>query len=134
MPHQFLTDEWIAEARKLRAEYHGRTQPFPQTMRVNLVVTEVPFEPGEVLAHLDTSGGDLDLETGHLEAPDLKVTVDYETARAILVDGNPQAGMQAFMTGKIQVEGDMAKLLALQSAPPDPLAQEMAQRLRSLTV
>jgi len=32
------------------------------------------------------------------------VTVDYITAKAILVDGNPQAAMTAFMNGKIRLE------------------------------
>jgi hypothetical protein len=133
MAHLFLSDEWIDEARKLRAEYRGRSAPFPHAMRVNLVVTEVPFDSGQVLAYLDTSEGDFDIETGQLDRPDLKVTVDYATAKALLVEGNPQAGMQAFMTGKIQVEGDMAKLLALQGTTPDPTAQEMAERLRAIT-
>ena len=40
--------------------------------------------------------------------------------------------MQAFMAGKVRVEGDMAKLMALQAAPAagDPSAGEMAARLR----
>lgn len=133
MPHPFLSDEWIDEARQLRAEYRGKTNPVPHAVRMNLVVTEVPFDDGRLDAHLDTSTGEIELETGHVEDPDLDVTVDYATARAILVDGNPQAGMQAFMTGKIQVQGDMAKLLALQTVPPDPTAQEMAERLRAIT-
>jgi len=61
------------------------------------------------------------------------VTLDYGTAKSILVEGNPQAGMQAFMAGKIKVEGDMAKLMALQAAPPDATAQEVATRLREIT-
>ena len=34
--------------------------------------------------------------------------------------GNPQAGMQAFMAGKIKVQGDMTKLMAMQQGAPDP--------------
>ena len=47
-------------------------------------------------------------------------------AKAILVEGNPQVGMQAFMQGKVRVEGDMAKLMMLQGAPPDANAQAVA--------
>jgi len=133
--YPFLSDEWLDEARKIRAEYEGKTPPIPHTVRMNLVVTAVPFSDDDVLAHMDTSGGELILETGHLEIQDLKVTVDYETAKAILVEGNPQAGMQAFMAGKVRVEGDMAKLMMLQSTPAaaDPRAAELAQRLRDIT-
>jgi putative sterol carrier protein len=43
--------------------------------------------------------------------------------------------MQAFMAGKVRVEGDMAKLMALQAAPAasDPNAAEMAAKLREIT-
>ena len=102
---------------------------------MNLVVTSVPFGDTDVDAHMDTSDGDLVLDTGHLDNPDLTVTVDYDTAKAILVEGNPQAGMQAFMQGKVRVEGDMAKLMALQAQPAGdrPNAAEMAARLRDIT-
>ncbi|HUZ09358.1 MAG TPA: SCP2 sterol-binding domain-containing protein [Acidimicrobiales bacterium] len=133
MANPFLSDEWLYEARKLRSEYEGKTAPFPNVVRMNLVVNEVPFGDGVIDAHLDTSSGELDLDTGHLESPDLTVTVDYLTAKAILIDGNPQAGMQAFMAGKVRVVGDMAKLMALQIAPPDGSAQELAGRLREIT-
>ena len=61
------------------------------------------------------------------------MTVDYATAKSILVDGNSQVAMQAFMTGKIKVDGDIAKLMAAEQAPPDPDAQELAERLRAMT-
>ena len=133
MAHPFLNEEWIDEARRIRAEFHGKVQPLPHPVRMNLVVTEVPFGGGQLDAYLDTSEGELDLETGHLEDPDLSVTVDYETAKAILVDGNSQAAMQAFMMGRVQIQGDMTKLLALQSAPADPSTQELAARIREIT-
>jgi hypothetical protein len=134
MPYPFLSDEWLEEARKIRAEYAGKTPPIPHVVRMNLVVTSVPFGDGDIDAHMDTSSGEIDLDMGHVENQDLKVTVDYDTAKAILIEGNPQAGMQAFMAGKVKVEGDMAKLMALQAAPPpDASTAEMANRLKEIT-
>jgi hypothetical protein len=135
MPYPFLSDEWLQEARRIRAEYEGKSMSFPHSVRMNLVVTAVPFGDVNIDAHMDTSSGELILDEGHLDSPDLKVTVDYDTAKAILIDGNPQAGMQAFMAGKIKVEGDMAKLLALQAAPvgAESSAADMATRLREIT-
>lgn len=129
----FLSDEWVAEARRLREEFAGSGGGVPHQVRMNLVVTEVPFGAGSVDAHMDTTTGQVQLDLGHLDTADLKVTVDYATAKSILIEGNPQAGMQAFMSGKIRVEGDMAKLMALQTAPPDPGAQQLAQRLKDIT-
>jgi hypothetical protein len=134
MPHPFLSPEWLEEAHAIRAEYAGKTPPVPHVVRMNLVVTNVPFGDGDINAHMDTSSGELELDTGHLETQDLKVTVDYDTAKAILIEGNPQAGMQAFMAGKVKVEGDMAKLMALTAGPPpDASAAEMAGRLKDIT-
>jgi hypothetical protein len=133
MAYPFLSDEWVNEARRIRAEYDDRVPAIPHVLRMNLVVTEVPFGEGQIDAHLDTTNG-LEIETGHLEDPDLKVTVDYFTAKAILIEGNAQAGMQAFMAGKVRVEGDMAKLMAFQAGPPpDGSARDLAQRLRDIT-
>lgn len=133
MPHPFLSDQWIAEAHAIRAEYRDTTQSITTSVRMNLVVTEMPFGDGDLVAHLDTTSGHFELDKGHVESADLDVTVDYPTARAILVDGNPQAAMQAFMAGKIRVQGDMTKLMTLQTMPPDDTARELAERLRAIT-
>ena len=131
--YQFLSDEWVAEARKIREELGGAGGAVPHKVRMNLVITEVPFGDAPVDAHMDTTTGEMRLDLGHLDDPDLKVTVDYATAKSILIEGNPQAGMQAFMAGKIKVEGDLSKLMALQAAPPDVSAQHIAQRLKDIT-
>jgi hypothetical protein len=100
---------------------------------MNLVVTEVPFHDGHLQAHLDTRNGPLALDEGHATEPHLTVTIAWVTAKALLIDGQPQAAMSAFMNGKIKVEGDMAKLVALQNQAPDPRAQDVLDRLRALT-
>jgi hypothetical protein len=130
--YQFLSDEWLAEARSIRAEFDGKGT-IDHSIRMNLVIGEVPFGEGTVEAHVDTSSGELVLDTGHIDPVDLKVSLDYDVAKAILVEGNPQAGMQAFMSGKIKVEGDIAKLMALQSMAPDPAAAEIASRILAMT-
>ena len=139
--YPFLSDEWIAEARKIRAEFappeRDAVAPPPATsVRMNQVITDVPFGEGKLDAHLDTTSGVLEMETGHLENPDVTVTLDYVTAKAIFVDGTLEAGMKAFMDGKVRVQGDMAKLISAlqQLAPPDPGAVDQAQaRIRDIT-
>ena len=133
MPSKFLSDEWFTDAKKIREEYAGKGTPPAHAVRMNQVVTDVPFGDGTVNVHMDTSSGELQFDQGHLDNPDLTVTVDYDTAKAIIVDGNPQAGMQAFMAGKIKVQGDMTKLMAMQSGTPDPVAQEVAEKIKGIT-
>jgi putative sterol carrier protein len=133
VPYPFLSDEWIAEAKKIRESHAGETTAPAHVIKMNQVITDVPFGDGTVEAHLDTSGGDIDMDLGHLDAPDLTVTLDYETAKAILVEGNPQAGMQAFMAGKIKVQGDMTKMMALQGGTPSEADAAIAKEIQDIT-
>jgi putative sterol carrier protein len=130
--YKFLTPEWIEAAKNVREEA-GASAPLAHSVRMNQVITDVPFGDGTVDAHMDTSSGALEMDLGHLENPDLTVTIDYDTAKAIFVEGNPQAGMQAFMAGKIKVQGDMTKLMAMQSGPVDPAAAEIAAKIKEIT-
>ena len=129
MPYMFLSDEWVEEARKIRAELDSPATA-PQPVKMNLVITEVPFGEGTVDAHMDTTSGELVLETGHLKGPDVTATLDYDTAKAMMVDANPQAAMQAFMAGKIKLQGDMTKAMAMQSGPVDP---ELTKKIQEIT-
>jgi hypothetical protein len=134
--YPFLSEEWLAEARRIYEEYRGQAPTPPQALRMNQVITDVPFGDGTINAHLDTSSGELEIDTGHLEAPDVKVTLDYATAKAVLVDGDLQVAMQAFMAGRIKAEGDITKLMGLQMAGSggvDPTAAAMAARIQDIT-
>ena len=131
--YPFLSEEWMTEAKKIREEYRGSSSAAAQPVKINQIITEVPFGDGDVKAFMDTSEGTMNLDLGELENPDLTVTVDYATAKAIMVDGNPQAGMQAFMAGKIKVQGDMTKMMAMQSGAPDPMQEEIAAKIKEIT-
>ena len=48
---------------------------------------------------------------GTTDGADLTMSTDIDTARAVFVSGDQQAGMQAFMAGKVRVQGDMTKLM-----------------------
>jgi hypothetical protein len=134
MPHPFLSDEWMAEANAIRERHAGKTDKVKGSFRINQVVTGVPFGDGTVESYLDTSSGDVVMELGRLDEPDVTVTTDYATAKAIFVDQDQAAGMQAFMTGKITVQGDMMKLMALQAAMPnDAVSQQIAEEIKGIT-
>ncbi len=124
----------MAEANKIREEYRGQVNTAGHVIRMNQIITDVPFGEGTVDAHVDSSSGELEMGTGHLETPDVTITLDYETARSIFVDGDPQAAMQAFMGGKIKVQGDMTELLLLaQQVTPGGSASAVQQRIRDVT-
>ncbi len=137
--YPFLSDEWMAEVRRIRDEYAGRVTPPERAVRMNQVVTDVPFGDGTVELHLDVSGGRAHLDLGRLNEPEITVIVDYETARAILVGllaQDAQPAVQAFMSGRMRIQGDLAKLMTMLQPPeetPDPLAGEVAARIREIT-
>jgi hypothetical protein len=120
-------------AKALREEYKGKGAPAAHVVKMNQIITDVPFGEGTIEAHMDTSSGEMEMDTGHIEGADVTVTLDYTTAKAIFVEGNPQAGMQAFMSGKIKVAGDMTKLMAMQGGPADPVAEELAAKIAEIT-
>ena len=132
MAHEFLSTEWLNAAQEIR-ESLGDVGPAPVELVMNLNVTEVPFAPAGLKANLDTRVGPLALEEGHASDPHLTVTITWVTAKALLIDGQPQAAMSAFMAGKIKVECDMSKLVALQNQKPDPRAAEVLEQLKAIT-
>jgi putative sterol carrier protein len=134
--HPFLSDIWLAEARRMGNEYASQLEVGEYLIRMNQVITEVPFGDGTLHTHIDSSSGTMEIETGHIEAPDVTVTLDYDTARSVFIEGNREAGMQAFMAGKVVVQGDMTKLLlAMQQdqVTPDPKAAELHKRIQEIT-
>ena len=135
--YPFLSPEWIEAARALRHEYADRTPAAPVEARVNVVVTDIPHgEEPQLQGHIDTTSGQTIIEHGHLADPELTITVDYVTAKAAFVTRDQQEVMQAFFAGRILVDGDATKLLALQPGAPtglDELAEELYQRLDEMT-
>jgi hypothetical protein len=113
--YPFLSDEWVAQARRIYAEVQSSGGPPSGTalaaVRVNLVVNEAPFSDNPIDAHIDTEGGTVAIGTGHLEQADVTVSLDYATARSLFVGGDVQAVMQAFLSGRLRVDGDLTKLL-----------------------
>jgi putative sterol carrier protein len=134
MSHPFLSPEWMEAAKAIREKYADQAAQITTSIRMNQVITDVPFGEGDVHLYLDTSSGALEMESGALDAPDLTLTTDYDTARKIFVDQDQAAGMQAFMAGKIKVQGDMMKMMAMQtSMPQDDIAKTIASEIKDIT-
>lgn len=131
----FLSEEWMAAAREIRARYEGDLPEITAAVRLNQVIIDVPFGEGTVHAHIDTTGGAMVFELGHLDEPDAVIMTDYVTARALLVERDPAVLMQAMMQGKVQLQGDMMKLLAAMSSQsaPTELADQVAEEIAAIT-
>ena len=130
---QFLSEAWVKDARAIYDEFKGTSAPVPHSVQVNLVVKQAPFGEGTIQAHLDTSNDDVELDLGHIDGAATTITTDYETALALFIEQDQQAAMQAFMGGRIQITGDMTKVMLLMQGAPDPTALEIATRIRAVT-
>ena len=107
--------------------------PTQASITMNVSVSDTPFGDERHL-HMGTKDGQVHWGIGHADAADLTLTTDYETAREVFVTGDPQAGMQAFMAGKVRVQGDLAKLMAAQASGVGPGANgALAEAIQGIT-
>ncbi len=128
MAHQFLSDGWFEEAEKIRAEINPAVPEIVKDLVINLVVKDGP--DGDIEAKLEAGRFVKGLAA---EAP-TKLTVPYDIAHKMFIEQDPQASMQAFMSGQIQVEGDMTKVMAMQAAgPPSEEAIQVQARIKEMT-
>jgi hypothetical protein len=125
MPYPFLSDAWLEEVQKLAAE--AGSGLMPAAVRINLVVTGSP--EGDRELHM----ADGNFGIGLLDDAKTKLTVPYTVAKAMFVSGDQQAAMQAFMSGQIKIEGDMAALMSMQGQAPAPGSDAMQAKLREIT-
>ena len=134
MSHQFLSESWIEAARDIRHRYSGDVPVIDVVVRINVITTKVPFGEGTISAYIDTSNGSLEMELGSIDESDLTVTTDYETARKLFVEQDPTASMQAFMAGRIKVEGDITRLMVMQtSLPQTDKTEAVAAEIKAIT-
>ena len=109
--HDFLSDGWFDAAAKVIAEHANDGPPAP-----NLVMNlEVADGDKTTEFHMGSKDGTTMFGKGHTDGADLTLSTDIDTAREVFVANNPAAGMQAFMAGKVRIQGDMTKLMMAQA-------------------
>ena len=127
MRHQFLSDEWFTEVDKLIAAAGDlQIPPAMKAVAVNVTVTS-PTGNTELFMK------DGLFTRGHQPTAEAKLTIAADLARKIFVDGDTAAGVQAFLEGKMQVEGDLAKLVAMQTVEPSGPQKQLTKRIAEIT-
>ena len=126
--YPFLSDSWFDAATKLINEHETGAPP-----SANLVMNlEVTNGSDTVTFHMGSKDGQTLFGKGHLDGADLTMSTDMDTARSVFVAGDQAAGMQAFMSGKVRVQGDMTKLMMAQ-AGGGGTSPALAEALQSIT-
>ncbi len=137
--YEFLSPDWIAAMRKVRADFADRK--FPHDFAANVTITNAPFDEPTICGHIDTTGPTPMIETGHLNKPDFSIQMPYELALDLFVRRETGAVMQALFSGAVRVTGDSSKLLMLagELTPPPPgdprrgELRELARRVDEIT-
>jgi putative sterol carrier protein len=124
---KWLTQEWLDETRKMAESQPERPGA---SARMQYVVTGAP--DGDVKYYWVLENGKL-LESKVGELPDAEVTMTqtYEDAQKIQkgeLDANA-----AFMQGRIKVQGNMAKLMALMPLTNAPEYKELQKQIQEIT-
>ncbi len=139
--YEFLSDQWIEAVQKITEESSEEVQQAAAgatagiDLKLNQTVTDVPESAGggEKKLHMIIASGKFEWGLGHIDDADATITTDYETAKQIFVANDPQAGMQAFMAGKLRIEGDMTKLMALQQGGGPVGGGAIGQKIAEIT-
>jgi putative sterol carrier protein len=125
--YPFLSDSWFDAADKIIRENAPAAPP-----TTNLVMNlEVTSGDDTIKFHMGAKDGATLFGKGPAEGADVTMSTDIDTAREVFVSGNPQAGMQAFMSGKVRVQGDMMKMMSAQAGGGG--APDLSQQLQDIT-
>jgi hypothetical protein len=127
MSYAFLSDSWFDKVEELVAQAGDLQIPAAMIdVEVNVTVTtaagNVPIFMKDGL-----------FRRGHQAGVQTSLTLSDAIARKIFVDGDLGAGIQAFLAGEIQVEGDLAKVVAMQTVEPSKPQQELTRRVAAIT-
>jgi putative sterol carrier protein len=73
------------------------------------------------------------LARGHRDGAPTSLVLGHSLARKIFVEADTAAGIQAFLAGEIKVEGDLAKLVAMQLEEPSAKQKALAHEIAAIT-
>lgn len=123
----FLSNEWFDKVDELIATA-GDLQ-IPDAMRTAEVNITVKSVKGDTKLFMQ----DGLFKRGHEPKFTTSLTLDEAIARKIFVEGDTAAGVQAFLEGLIQVEGDLAKVVAMQTVEPSEPQKRLTRRIAEIT-
>lgn len=113
MAVKFLTEEWASAVNDSLNNHEGfKTAIGTSELALQFETKDGPA--GDVSYYLDADGGSVAFALGSLDDADVTVSQGYDTAVGI---SQGKINVQtAFMTGKLKVQGNLAKLMMHTSA------------------
>jgi putative sterol carrier protein len=124
---KWMTQEWMDEQTKLAQDQPERPGA---TARMQYVITGAPG--GDIKYYWVLEDGHLkENRLGTLDDAELTLTQSYEDA--VKIQKGELDEQAAFMQGRIKVEGNMAKLMALLPITSSPEYRELQNKIREIT-
>lgn len=116
---------------------------FDQVNELNQAAGNLNLPPNlaNILLNAKVTGddsGELHLKEGKIfqgltENAISTVTVDSETLSQLISTGDANQAIEAFMLGKIRIDGDMTQIMTLQSAKPSQEQKELFKKILQIT-
>ena len=129
MSLKFLSDEWFAKVEELMAAAGDLDIP-EQLIDLTLNVTVIDPDIGELALCLNAGN----MQKGHHDNASTKLELPFELARRLFVENDQSAGIEGFMNGQIKVEGDMSKLMVMQSVQPSDAQRLLQKQILEITI
>jgi len=126
---KFLSDEWFSAVDKLKAD--AGELDIPPALKGLTINVNVSDASGVKNVHLENG----QFARGSAANAAVTISVPADVAKKIFIDMDQQAGMQAFMSGQMRVEGDVTKLMALSSpdARPSEELRDLLEDIKDIT-
>ncbi len=122
----FLTQSWFDAVARLNQEVGELNLP-PNLAELTINVAVKSENP--TLLHLQAGK----INQHHIQNADATIYIDQDTLNQIIHDNSVDTALEAFMTGKIFIEGDMSKVMALQSARPSQEQKALYKQIKEMT-
>jgi alkyl sulfatase BDS1-like metallo-beta-lactamase superfamily hydrolase len=124
---KWLTQEWLDESSRLAADQPDRPGA---TARMQYVITGGP--DGDIRYYWVLEDGHIrENQLGTLDDAELTLTQSYEDA--LKIQQGELDEQAAFMQGRVKVEGNMAKLMALLPITSSAEYRDLQTKIREIT-
>lgn len=125
---QFMTDAWFTEVDALIAAAGDLQAPAAlHDLVLNVTVTGTA-EGDKPMAIV---GGKF--QKGHQAGAPTHLILPVDLAHRIFIDNDQSAGMQGFMSGQIKIEGDMSRLMVMNTVQPSAPQRELQGKIKAIT-
>ena len=125
--YRFMSEGWIGQINAIRDSF-GEIEIPDNAKAISLNFT-ITFEEGEEKASFANG----EITAGHNADGKTTLILPAEVAQKLFVERDQSAAVQAFMSGQIKVEGDMSKLMAMQTVQASEKQQALQEQIVEIT-